>query len=222
MRHVKWITDHFGWKVLALFIAVVLWALVASEPELSTFATVRVEYKNLPDDLEIASEPISSVSLELRGPSGELRNMGEPSEPGGVGPAVILDMAGVQPGERTFAIGSGNVRLARGVHMVRAIPSEVRFDFERRRTRMVNVVPRFRGEHTNGYVVAHWEVEPKQLEIVGPASHVARIGTVVTDPVDVSSVVGSSEFRVNAFVSDPFVRFQGSPQVTVSVVMKKE
>jgi hypothetical protein len=50
---------------------------------------------------------------------------------------------------------------------------------------------------------------------------VARITSVVTDRVDVSSVVGSSEFRVNAFVEDPYVRFVGSPQVTVSVTMKK-
>ena len=58
-------------------VAVVIWALVASEPELSTFATVRLEYKNLPDDLEISSDPVSSVVLELRGPSGELRGVGE-------------------------------------------------------------------------------------------------------------------------------------------------
>ena len=45
---------------------------------------------------------------------------------------------------------------------------------------------------------------------------------VVTDPIDVSNVVGTSEFRVNAFVEDPYVRFEGSPQVTVTVTMKKK
>ena len=54
-----------------------LWVLVASEPEFSTFVTVRLEYKNLPDDLEISSEPVDTISLELRGPSGELRELGE-------------------------------------------------------------------------------------------------------------------------------------------------
>jgi hypothetical protein len=38
----------------------------------------------------------------------------------------------------------------------------------------------------------------------------------------VSSVVGASEFRVNAFVDDAYVRFAGSPQVTVAVTMKKK
>ena len=208
---------NFGWKLLSLAAAVVLWALVASEPELSTFATVRLEYRNLPDDLEISSDPVGSVSLELRGPSGELRAAGD-----GIQPAVVLEMSDVRPGERTFTIGAGNVKLARGVRMVRSIPSEVRFLFERRMVRFVPVVVRIAGQGQNGYTVAHQSVAPDRLAIAGPSSHVARITAAVTDPVDLSSVVGTSEFRVNAFVEDSFVRFQSSPQVVVTVTMKKK
>src|SRR6266699_2472467 len=138
MRALKWIRGllfaNLAWKLLALAAAVVIWALVASEPELATFATVRLEYKNLPDDLEISSEPMTSVVLELRGPSGELRGIGETMRP-----AVVLDMASVQPGERTFMVGDGNVKLAGGVSLVRSIPSEVRFTFEERGIRYVPV-----------------------------------------------------------------------------------
>ena len=219
MRYVRWVTENIGWKLLALAIAVLLWILVASEPELSTFVTVPLAYKNLPRDLEISGDPVNSISLELRGPAGELRSLGEV---GGLRPAVVVDMTGVQQGERTYPIGDSNVKLARGVRLVRAIPSEARFEFERRRVRMVDVQPRFEGEGNNGYRVAEFTVEPKQLQVEGPASRVARISSVVTDRVDVSSVVGASEFRVNAFVDDPYVRFTGSPQVTVAVAMKKK
>ena len=208
---------NLGWKLLALAIAVVLWALVASEPELSEFATVRLEYRNLPEDLEIGSDPVGSVSLELRGPSGELRGVGD-----GIQPAVVLDMSDVRPGERTFTIGAGNVKLARGVRMVRSIPSEVRFLFERRMVRFVPVAVRTTGLGQNGYTVAHQSVAPDRLEIAGPSSRVARVAAAVTDPVDLSSVVGTSQFRVNAFVEDSFVRFQSSPQVVVTVTMKKK
>jgi hypothetical protein len=206
---------NLGWKILSLVVAVVLWAVVATDPELATFALAPLEYKNLPDDLEISSEPISSVSLELRGPSGQLRD-------GTVRPAVVLDMASVQPGERTFAIGADNVKLSRSVRLVRSKPSEVRFLFERRRVRNVYVEPRFVGDGLHGYTVAHWEVEPKQLVVVGPASRVGRIETVFTDPIDVASLVGSAEFRVNAFLNDPYARFQSGSQVKVVVNMRKE
>jgi hypothetical protein len=220
-RALKWVLglvfQNFGWKLLSLAIAVALWAVVASEPELGTFATVRLEYKNLPDELDMSSEPASSVVLELRGPSGELRGTAD-----GVQPAVVLDMSEMQAGERTFTIGNGNVKLARGVRLVRSIPSQVRFDFERRAARSVPVKVRFSGEGRNGYMVARYTTVPERLPITGPASHVARVTAAVTDPVDVSGAFGSSEFRVNAFVEDPFVRFESSPQVAVNVTMKKK
>ncbi len=208
---------NVGWKLLSLVIAFFLWFLVASEPELTTLATVRVEYKNLPDDLEISSEPAGTISLELRGPSGALRGVGE-----GVQPAVVIDMSAVQPGERTFPIGNDNVQLPRSVHLVRARPSEVRFDFERRASRDVPVLVRFAGEGARGYVVARKTVEPAEMTIEGPATRVARISAVVTDPVDVSSAYGSAEYHVNAYVADPYVRFKTSPQVTVAVTMAKQ
>jgi hypothetical protein len=222
-RVLRWtrglLIENFGWKVLSLAIAFVLWAFVATEPELTTLANVRLEFKNLPDDLDVSSESADVIRLELRGPSGELRGIGEN---GGPRPAVILDMSGVPPGQRTFMIGDGNVRLSRGVHLVRAIPSEVRFDFEHRLERSVPVVAHITGNGDDGYVVAQQTVDPPELRIVGPASHVARVNSVVTDPVNVSSVVGTKEFRVNAFVSDEYVRFEATPQVTVTVTMKKK
>jgi YbbR domain-containing protein len=206
---------NLRWKALSLLVAVVLWALVASEPEHATWATARLVYKDLPDDLELSSEPVTAVSLELRGPSGELSALGKDD----AHPAVVLDMSGVRAGERTFPIGSDNIKLPRRVRLVRAVPSEARFRFEPRLERKVAVKARFAGEGQNGYVVAQHSVAPEQVSIVGPSSRVAAINAVVTDPVDVSRVVGTQEFRVNAFVDDPYVRFESSPQVTVAVTM---
>jgi hypothetical protein len=217
IRAFKLVFENLGWKLLALAVAVVIWALVASEPELATFVTVRLEYKNLPYELEISSDPVTSVVLELRGSSGVLRGIGESPRP-----AVVLDMATVQTGQRTFMVGNGNVKLANGVSLVRAIPSEVRFSFEERSLRPIPVQVRFIGEGQNGYVIAHYRVTPNQMQVAGPKSRVARIVAASTDPVDVSSVVGSTEFRVSAFVDDPFVRFATSPLVAVVVTMKKQ
>jgi YbbR domain-containing protein len=78
------------------------------------------------------------------------------------------------------------------------------------------------GQGDSGYVVEHYSVSPKRVDVVGPASRAARVGAAVTDPIDVSNVVGTSEFRVNAFVNDPYVRLKSAAQVTVTVTMKKK
>ena len=116
MRRLGWLFDNLGWKALALVCAVAVWWLVASEPEYSVFVRVPLAYENLPDELEISAEPVNTVSLELRGPSGQIGSLTDPSAER---PAVILDMSGVQEGERTFPIGDTSVRLARGVRLVR-------------------------------------------------------------------------------------------------------
>ena len=221
IRAIKWIRDllfqNLLWKLLSLATAVGIWALVATEPELATLTSVRLEYKNLPEGLEISSEPVSSVVLELRGPSGALRGMGD-----GIHPAVVIDMSDAATGERTFSIGDRNVKVMRGVRLVRAIPSEVRFHFEPRRMNTVPVHIRFSGEGQNGYAVAEYHVDPPVMEITGPRSRVVRIAAVVADPIDVANAMGTSQYRVNVFTEDSFVRFQDSPEVVVTVTMKKK
>lgn len=221
IRPLKWIREllfqNLAWKLLSLAVAVVIWALVASEPELATFANVRLEYKNLPEGLEISSEPLTSVVLELRGPSGALRGTGE-----ALHPSVVIDMSGAESGERTFSIGDRNVRVMRGVRLVRSIPSDVRFHFEPRRMRRVPVQVRFLGEGKNGYAVAEYQVDPPEMEITGPRNRVARISAVITDPIDLSIVTGKTQFHVNAFTEDPFVRFLTTPEAAVTVTMKKK
>jgi YbbR domain-containing protein len=221
MKALKWLKDlltqHVGWKLASLAIAMILWALVANEPELSTFATVGVEYKNLPEKIEISSDLVSSLRLELRGPSGALRGLGE----NGVRPEVILDMAGVEPGERTFEIGNGNVRLPRGVRLVAAQPPAVRFHFEQAATRTVPIQARFTDHKYDGFTLAQVSVVPQTAEITGPASHVSQVTSAEADAIDLAPHAGTFEYPVNAYLDDPQVRFVKVPHVTVTVTMKK-
>jgi YbbR domain-containing protein len=211
--------QNFWWKMLALAVAALIWALVASEPEMSTIASARLEYTNLPEDMEISSDLPETVRLELQGLSGELSDLGENRGPR---PAVVLDMSHARPGETTFAIGAENVKVARGIRLVRAIPSQVRLQFDRRATGSAPVTVRFEGEGQNGYERAHVEVSPASLSIVGPAGHVRRVTAASTDPVNLSNVVGTSQFRVNAYVADSYVRFVNPPLITVTVTMKRK
>ncbi len=217
MRALKWlygfVFQNFGWKLLSLAIAVAIWAMVASEPEMGTLIPVQLGYRDLPDDLEISNEPVTTVRLELRGPSVLLRD---------AHPTVILDLSGARAGLRTYPIGDGNVNVPRGVRLVRAIPAEAQFDFEPRKDREVPVEVRFSGEGANGYVVGHYDVSPSSVAIVGPIRRVYHVEHAETDPVDLPAAEGTYQFRVNAFVNEPYVRFRDSPQVTVTVTMRKK
>ena len=210
------LTRNIGWKLLSLAAAVVLWISVASEPELATLHSTPVQYKSVPNDLEISSNFVDNVALEMRGPSGRLRDLRE------MRTAVVLDFSSVhQPGERTFTIDESNVTLPRGIQLVRAIPAQLRFRFERRITRMVPVEVRLSAPR-EGYEVAGYHADPVKVTVVGPESSVERTRSVVTDPIDISGVISSAQFRANTYLTEPQVRFQAASQVVVNVTVKKK
>ena len=213
---IRFLTNNLGWKLLSLLISALIWISVASEPELSTFLSVPVEYKNMPDDLEISSEIVESVYLEMRGPSGQLRELADAHS------AVVMDLSNVhQPGERTFTVAQGNVILPRGIQLVHAIPSQLHFRFEHRVVRLIPVHVRFSSEPPKGYYLAESVAQPSALPIGGPESSMVKTQSVATDPLDLSAVVGAAQFRVNTFLPDPHEHFQSSSQVVVKVVVKK-
>jgi hypothetical protein len=59
------------------------------------------------------------------------------------------------------------------------------------------------------------------LSITGPASRVVRVASVETDPLMLKPEGGTNSYRLEAYVDDPRVRFQDSPQVTVKVTVGK-
>lgn len=210
------LTHNLGWKLLSLAAAIAIWMSVASEPELATLSTVPVEYKGVPDDLEISSDVLQNVTVETRGPSGRLHDVRDARS------AVVLDLSSVQqPGTRTFDIDARNVSLPRGIALVRVIPAQLSFTFEHRLPRDVPVEVRFATPHP-GYTVVSAQSFPPKLSIVGPESAVRRIQSLATDPVDISTVVSEAQYRVNTYLPEARVRFQGPSHVTVRVVVKKK
>ena len=208
-------TRNVGWKLLSLAAAVLLWIAVASEPEVSSFISVRVEYKNLSAGVEINSDVAESVILEVRGPSGELRGLPETRRLYG----VVLDMNDLGPGQHTFTVEGGNVRLPRGVQLVRSVPAQVRLNLERSAMRRVPVEVRFAAGLPPHLQVVEALPEPASLAIAGPASRVFRVASVQTDPIDLKPVAGVADYHVNAYVNDPRVRFQDPARVTVKVTI---
>ena len=131
-------------------------------------------------------------------------------------------MGNAMPGERTYIIDSGSLKLPPGVRLVRASPPQLRFVYEKIATREVPVRLTTQNEGQQGYYIAASRATPATLKITGPASHVAAIKEAKTDAIDVGGAVSSQQFRTNAYLLDPLVKFVDSPQIDVQITMKKK
>lgn len=203
---------NIGWKMLALLLATLVWIAVYREPEMAAVLTAPVQFKNSPADLEIGSEIVETVDLEARGPAGLLRDLSERRV------AVVLDFSDVKdPGERTFTIDNRNISVPRGVELVRIIPSQLRFRFERQSIKRVTVEPQFSGVLPAGFRILKTTIKPPELPVIGPESKVSNVTAVRTDPVDLDHLSDGKGVRVSAYLPNAQLRFLGSPEVTVSI-----
>ena len=209
------LTKNLGWKLLSLGIAILLWIALAREPELATDISVPIEFKNIPDDLDISSGAPERVHVEVRGPSGRL------TRDYLAGLVVVLDLSDVRSGERTLTIRGQNLNLPAGVEFYRAVPSQITMRLDRLQARSVKVVPRYAKMPPEGYRIKSYQVEPAKVGIRGPQDHVSQIDHVMTDPIDLSAVVSHSEFRVHVNVGDPQVRLESPALVTVRVELAR-
>jgi YbbR-like protein len=210
------ITRHFGWKLGSLALAVLLWFAILGEPELVTTHTAPILYKSLPRGLLIGIDALDQVRVELRGPSGKL----SPDRLAEM--AVLLDLSDVKgPGERTFTLSDADFHLPQGVTFLRSVPSQLRVAFSRLLSREVPVNVRFYAPPPAGYRIVSHQTVPDSLRIAGPEGRVKAVASAETDAIDLSGITENKEIKVSAFISDPQVRFEVSPVVTVKLVVEK-
>jgi YbbR domain-containing protein len=212
----KLLTGNLGWKLLSLLIAVALWIAVAREPELATSLAVPIDFKSLPEDLDIGSNAPDRVRLEIRGPSGRLSrdNLNDV--------AVVLDLSDAHAGERTYNIRPSNINLPAGVSFYRALPSQITLRFDKLATREVEIVlaPYSKGP-PEGYRVRAYTLEPSKTRLRGPEERLKSITRVTLDPVDLSGVVSRAEFHTHVNVGDPQVRLEVPTDVKLKVTLEK-
>jgi YbbR domain-containing protein len=212
----RFLTENIGWKLLSVLLAFCLWIAVAREPEMSTSMTVPVLFRNMPGDLDFASEAPERVHLEVRGPAGRLTAESLAQT------AVMFDLSGLQPGERTFNIQNRNIRqLPFGVFFNRAIPSQVSLRLERLVSKEVPIEPSYGRAPQEGYIVTNYTFDPPKVRIKGPESRVKIMDHVITDPIDVSGVVSQASKQTQIRVQDPQVRLESSSLVQFIVTTQK-
>jgi YbbR domain-containing protein len=210
------ITENFGWKLLSLIAAFLIWANIASEPELTTILSAPVEYKNFPKGLEISSEIVETVDVETHGAAGQLRDLSASHL------AAIVDFSSVRAaGERTFTLTTAELNLPRGIQLIRIIPAQLRFKFEPGVTRSIPVQVPFAGKLPAGWKLASFGVTPAALTIAGPQSRVQAVVKAASDPFDLSQVSGDAKQKLSVYIGEPQVRFLEVPQVTVSIHVER-
>lgn len=191
---------HLGLKVLAIALATVLWLTVAGEHVVERSLRVPLEFRNIPEQMEIAGNAPDNVDVRLRGSSAVLSRL----QPGEI--VAVLDLAGARAGSRLFHIRTDEVRAPFGVEVAQVVPSTLALELERSARRRVPVAPATQGEPAPGYVMGHISADPPTVEIVGPETRVRQVAEATTEPVTVAGARSRVRDNVTVGVLDSSVR----------------
>jgi YbbR domain-containing protein len=205
---------NIGLKAVSLLLAIGLWLVVARDPIAEVEMKVPIEFRNLPDNLEIDSASFTEAQIRVRGPERVIHRLQVTDV------RAEIDLANVRPGERTFDLNGGRVHVPQDVEVVQIYPGQFHLSFDNRKTRVVEVRPRVTGNFASGMRVAQAIADPPTIMITGPRRRVDAVEAAVTDPVDVTGAMTRATFVTQAYVPDPLIQVVHPTPIRVTVIME--
>jgi YbbR domain-containing protein len=202
---------QLGLKILAIVLASVLWLTVAGEHVVERSLRVPLEFRNIPEALEIVGNPPDTVDVRLRGSSAVLSRV----QSGEI--VAVIDLSSARSGSRLFHIRNDEVRAPFGVEVSQVVPSTLPLELEKSARRRVPVVPAIEGDPAPGFVVGRFDSDPATVEIVGPDSHVRQVAEATTEPVSVKDAKARVRDGVTIGVADSSVRLVQAQNANVTV-----
>ena len=212
----RWVLHNFWLKVLSLLIATGLWLAISPDQEPAEIAVrVPIEFRHVPEGLEISSTTIPEAQIRVRGPERLIRDLRSTDV------HAELELVDAQAGERTFDLTAQQIRHQRELEVVQVVPGQVHLSFDTRLTREVEIRPRVTGNFVAGEQIAKVLVDPERVTITGPRHHVEMMDAATTDPVDASGTRTQATFVTNVYVADALVQVVQPTPVRVTVIMGK-
>ena len=100
-------------------------------------------------------------------------------------------------------------------------PSEVALTIEQRSVRELQIVPSFRGFLEPGYELMGFKVSPPRIELIGPASILATLDDVTTEPIELTGRSEDFQLRTRVTERHPLVSYLSSDVVEFSAEVRR-
>ncbi|HMV47898.1 MAG TPA: CdaR family protein [Blastocatellia bacterium] len=194
VRHIH--IEHKGLKLLALALAILLFAVSRQPLSDVKLFNVPLEYRGLGSNLEISGDVEQTVSVRVRGPRDLVRSL-TPAQL-----SVVADLANKEPGERVVQLHSSDVSLPdNNIEVVQIEPASIRLLLEPKLRKRVRVEAQFMGQLADGLEIYRISAEPAEIDIEGPQSQLNKVGRLLTETVNLSG--HSEDFQALVDVETP-------------------
>lgn len=181
-------------KIASLILSIILWFFVVMSGHSVVMMSVPVKFINMPSEIDMV-DMVKSIRLDIEGQDRLLKGITQEDI------SVVVDLASAKAGTYRHTFSTKEINLPNRLNIKRIFPQTISLVFEERMRKTVAVKPVIVGLPTQGFDIEGITLTPDKVEIEGPKSHVKRIYSVKTEPLDVTGTVES--LHVTAFLDMP-------------------
>jgi len=203
---------NIGFKLLSVAIAMSLWFFVTYRGQSETTVEAQLEFKNVPQGLEILRQNIKKVTVNIRGHESILNSL-KPSDV-----RVVVDLSNGKTGEASYYFDINDVKVTKNIKILRTEPNSVKVTLDVSMSRDVQIKPYIVGLPAKGYEIKKITVNPAVVSVEGATTEMARLAALRTEPLDVTGLDADISQDVRIDTNGRNVRIKTS-DVTVKVVI---
>lgn len=207
------LVENSGLKVAAILVACIAWFLVSFEAETvqKTFV-VPVEYRNLPDTVDIDDAAPSEARLTLTGLERAF-NLLVPSTL-----KVSLDLSTIEEGLQQIVIDESHVKLPSNLALFRSVPRVVSFGVHTWVRARVAVELRAVGRLPRELRQREIKVVPDTVQVLVWRSFKSSTTKIYTEPTDLSRLTAASGLKAKLIVPQ-HMRIESDQPTDVEVAL---
>ncbi len=205
---------NLGTKLLALAIAILVWFVFSAQRrERISERSYRIPLSvvNIPPQTLIASPLPAAVDVRVRGPFTPLRQL-DPQKL-----EAVIDLAGAPRGEKIYRFAPEDINVPRDVEVITISPPEVRILLDAAAEKSLPIIANVTGKAAAGFEAAEVLIEPHVARVFGPATAIARMTEVMTDPISIADRSTTLSVPATVRADAPGVRVREGQVATVTV-----
>lgn len=204
---------NFGLKIAALILGTLVWIIVSGQ-QAERSVRVPLEFRKKPAALEIMGTPPETVEVWIHGASSQISRLG-------LGDVVaFIDLSDAEAGPQVVPLRTDQVVAPIGVEVTRVNPTTVNLSLEPSGKVDAPITPTLEGKPAPGFVVESWTIEPRTVEVLGPASRLKELPAVITERISIEGAKATVTATVGVSVVDGALRLRDprTARVTVRIV----
>lgn len=205
--------ENLSLKVMALVLAVLVWAAVTGRERADSEKTLRVpvELTNVSESIEVRSVKPEEVSLSLHGATQIINGISQQNM------KIRIDLKDMVKSGRINFYAEDHLRIPEGIHILSVHPKMIEINIEEFVIREIPVKIHFIGRLKSGLTLKEARVNPEKVTVIGFRPQITEIESIATEPLNLATVENSINLIVALKKTGNVLRFQAQKEVEVTL-----